>query len=151
MADFDCVIRLNLRSQVELANLALSHIAIAGGAADGEHRRHARHWCDQCQCALSKAGVAQLARNLEAELGPQNVRVNAFALGLIAAELSGHQSANEVFMARRMQMPSVPPRTGGGGGARPRNSLLAMRQALLPDRRWWSMVGRWSPMAAESR
>ncbi len=36
MADFDRVIRLNLCSQVELANLALSHIAIAGGAADGE-------------------------------------------------------------------------------------------------------------------
>jgi NAD(P)-dependent dehydrogenase (short-subunit alcohol dehydrogenase family) len=54
--------------------------------------------------ALSKAGVAQLARNLTVEWGPQNVRVNAVSPGFIATELSQHLLDNAEFMARRMAM-----------------------------------------------
>lgn len=106
MADFDRVMQVNLRSQVVLANLAIPHIAAGGGgsvvlmasiaALRGNGAINAY--------ALSKAGVAQLARNLAVEWGPSNVRVNAVAPGLIATELSGPLLANAAFMSRRMQM-----------------------------------------------
>ena len=106
MDDYDRVMRINLRSQVVLANLALPHIAAVGGGAAvlmasiaGLRGNGAIN-----AYALSKAGVAQLARNLAVEWGPRNVRVNAVAPGLIATELSAPLLADEAFMARRMQM-----------------------------------------------
>ena len=106
MDDFDRVMALNLRSQVVLAKLALPHIAATGGGAAvlmssisalrGNGAINAY--------ALSKAGVAQLARNLAVEWGPRNVRVNAIAPGFIATDLSKPLLENEEFMARRMQM-----------------------------------------------
>lgn len=106
MDDFDHVMAVNLRSQVVLANLALPHIAAAGGGAAvlmssisalrGNGAINAY--------ALSKAGVAQLARNLAVEWGPRNVRVNAIAPGFIATDLSQPLMENAQFMARRMQM-----------------------------------------------
>lgn len=106
MTDFDRVMALNLRSQVVLSNLALPHIADAGGgsvvliasisALRGNGAINAY--------ALSKAGVVQLARNLAVEWGPRNVRVNAIAPGFIATELSAPLMMNHDFMQRRMQM-----------------------------------------------
>jgi len=106
MDDYTRVMALNLRSQVVLTNLALPHIANAGGGAAilmssisalrGNGAINAY--------ALSKAGVAQLARNLAVEWGPKNVRVNAIAPGFIATELSKPLLADEAFMARRMAM-----------------------------------------------
>lgn len=52
---------------------------------------------------LSKAALAQLARNLAVEWGPQGVRVNAVAPGLIRTPLSASLMADEAFMARRLQ------------------------------------------------
>lgn len=106
MADYAQVMTLNLRSQIVLCNLALPHIAARGGGAvvlvsslsglRGNGRINAY--------ALSKAGVAQLARNLAVEWGPRNVRVNAISPGFIATELSGPLIADKDFMARRMAM-----------------------------------------------
>jgi NAD(P)-dependent dehydrogenase (short-subunit alcohol dehydrogenase family) len=52
--------------------------------------------------ALSKAGVAQLARNLAVEWGAKGVRVNALSPGFIATDLSKPLLDDPEFMARRM-------------------------------------------------
>jgi len=53
---------------------------------------------------IAKAGLSQMARNLAVELGPDNIRVNAVAPGLIATPLSAHLSSNPAFMERRMSL-----------------------------------------------
>ena len=52
---------------------------------------------------VTKAALAQLARNLAVEWGPHGVRVNAVSPGLIRTPLAVNLMADEAFMARRMQ------------------------------------------------
>lgn len=52
---------------------------------------------------LSKAALAQLARNLAVEWGPQGVRVNAVSPGLIRTPLAAGLLADAAFMQRRLQ------------------------------------------------
>ncbi len=51
---------------------------------------------------LSKAALAQLARNLAVEWGPKGVRVNAISPGLIRTPLAESLLANDDFMQRRL-------------------------------------------------
>jgi NAD(P)-dependent dehydrogenase (short-subunit alcohol dehydrogenase family) len=53
---------------------------------------------------LTKAALSQLARNLAVEWGPQNIRANAIAPGLIRTPLSQGLMGDATFMERRMQM-----------------------------------------------
>lgn len=53
--------------------------------------------------AMTKAALAQLARNLAVDLGPQNIRANAIAPGLIETPFSNGLKDNQAFMERRMQ------------------------------------------------
>ncbi|WP_408589651.1 SDR family NAD(P)-dependent oxidoreductase [Novosphingobium sp.] len=105
LADYARVMAINLRSQVVLANLARPHLAKRAGSAifiaslSGLRGNGAIN-----AYALAKAGVAQLARNLAVEWGPQGVRANAISPGFIATELSQPLLDNPDFMARRMQM-----------------------------------------------
>lgn len=120
MADYDRVMAINLRSQVMLCNLALPHIAEAGGGAavlisslSGLRGNGAIN-----SYALTKAAIAQLARNLAVEWGPRGVRVNAVSPGFIATELSRPLMADESFMRRRMAMtplrrPGLPEEVAG--------------------------------------
>ncbi|MBQ0944609.1 SDR family oxidoreductase [Ideonella sp. 4Y16] len=52
---------------------------------------------------LSKAAIAQLARNLAVEWGPSGVRVNAVSPGLVRTPLAAGLLADEDFMQRRLQ------------------------------------------------
>jgi len=53
---------------------------------------------------LSKAGLAQLARNLAVEWGPKAVRVNAISPGLIRTPLAEVLLADRPFMERRLAL-----------------------------------------------
>ena len=120
MDDYARVMAINLTAQVVLCNHALPRIAARGGGAAvlvsslsglrGNGRINAY--------ALSKAGVAQLARNLAVEWGSKGVRVNAISPGFIATELSQPLLDNADFMARRMAMtplrrPGLPTEVAG--------------------------------------
>jgi NAD(P)-dependent dehydrogenase (short-subunit alcohol dehydrogenase family) len=104
--DYDRVMATNLTSAVRLCGLVLPHLkargggsiilmssisAIRGNKAIGPY-------------ALAKAGLAQLARNLAVEHGPDNIRANAIAPGLIRTDLSRVLLENEAFAKRRMAM-----------------------------------------------
>ena len=52
--------------------------------------------------AISKAGCAQLARNLAVEWGPRNVRVNAISPGLIDTDFARPFKADEQLLRRRL-------------------------------------------------
>jgi len=51
---------------------------------------------------MSKAALAQLARNLAQEWGPSGVRVNAISPGLIRTSLASGLMDNAEFMQRRL-------------------------------------------------
>lgn len=53
--------------------------------------------------ALTKAALAQLARNIAVAYGPQDVRANAIAPGLIKTPFSKALVSDEAFMERRIQ------------------------------------------------
>ncbi len=104
--DYDRVMRINLRSIVALANLALPVMAQSGGGSVimmgsiSAQRGNATIGA----YALAKAALAQLARNLALQWGPRNIRVNTIAPGLIRTAISEPLLADPAFRARRMQM-----------------------------------------------
>ena len=51
---------------------------------------------------LSKAALAQLARNLAVEWGPSNIRVNALSPGLVRTGFSEKLLADDAFRVRRL-------------------------------------------------
>lgn len=53
---------------------------------------------------MSKAALAQLARNLAVEWGPQGICANAIAPGLIRTPFASGLIEDEAFMARRLAM-----------------------------------------------
>ncbi|CAH0994815.1 2-dehydro-3-deoxy-D-gluconate 5-dehydrogenase [Emticicia aquatica] len=53
---------------------------------------------------ISKAGLAQLARNLAVEFGPDNIRVNAISPGVIDTEFAKPMTTNSEIMERRIAL-----------------------------------------------
>ena len=111
--DYDRVMDINLHSIVRLCAMVVpvmktrgggsvilmsSLSALRGNKALGVY-------------ALTKAALAQLARNLAVEFGPDNIRANAIAPGFIRTELGAALMADQAFMTRRMQ--NTPMRRAG--------------------------------------
>lgn len=103
--DYDAIMRINLRSTVELTRrvtpgmqarrdgaviLMSSLSGLRGNGRIGVY-------------ALSKAALAQHARNLAVELGPDNVRVNAISPGLIRTEFAAPILNNPDILPRRLE------------------------------------------------
>lgn len=104
-ADWQQVMDINLRAAVRLSSrlipgmvargggsvILMSSIAgLRGNGAIGLY-------------GLSKAALAQLARNLAVEWGPHGVRVNAVSPGLVRTPLAAQLLTDDAFMARRLQ------------------------------------------------
>ncbi|MEX2629698.1 MAG: SDR family oxidoreductase [Tistlia sp.] len=87
---FDKIMGTNVRSTVQLCNLALPHIAKAGGGSVVIVSSIAglRGTGTLGAYGMSKAAEAALARNLAVEWGPRGVRVNAIAPGLVKTDFA---------------------------------------------------------------
>jgi NAD(P)-dependent dehydrogenase (short-subunit alcohol dehydrogenase family) len=103
---YERVMDINLGSIVRLCGMAIGPMQLRGGgniilmsSIAGLRGNKAIG-----PYALSKAALAQLARNLAVEFGPSNIRANAIAPGLIRTELARPMLANPAFMERRMQL-----------------------------------------------
>lgn len=103
--EYDAIMRINLRSAVQLCNRVVPKMAERG---DGvviltSSLSGLRGNAKIGVYALSKAAIAQLARNLAVEYGPQNVRVNAISPGLIRTEFAAPIMGNAEGLARRLE------------------------------------------------
>jgi NAD(P)-dependent dehydrogenase (short-subunit alcohol dehydrogenase family) len=104
--DWDRTMTVNLRSMLWLTSLTIPAMA---GRRDGVVILTASLSSLRGNKAiglygLSKAGVAQLARNLAVEWGPQNVRVNAISPGVIATEFARPLTDNPAMLERRLSL-----------------------------------------------
>jgi 7-alpha-hydroxysteroid dehydrogenase len=88
MADFEWAYRLNVYSVFRLCQLAAPHMKGAGGGAvvtissmagENTNKRMASY-------ASSKAAANHLTRNIDFDLGPMCIRVNAIAPGAIKTQ-----------------------------------------------------------------
>jgi NAD(P)-dependent dehydrogenase (short-subunit alcohol dehydrogenase family) len=104
--DWDRTLTVNLRSVLWLTNLVIPAMAarrdgcviitssiagVRGNKAIGLY-------------GLSKAGSAELARNLAVEWGPHNIRVNAISPGVIRTEFARPMLDNDAVMQRRLAL-----------------------------------------------
>jgi len=98
------VFDINLRSAARLCGALIPAMAAAGGGSVVLMASIAGLRGNRAigLYGLSKAALAQLARNLAVEWGPQGVRVNAVSPGLIDTPLAAGLLADAAFMQRRL-------------------------------------------------
>jgi NAD(P)-dependent dehydrogenase (short-subunit alcohol dehydrogenase family) len=103
---YETVMRVNLSSVFQLCRLTIPHLKARGGGSFILMASLAglRGNKGLGAYALSKAALSQLARNIAVEHGPDNIRANAIAPGLIRTALSEPLLADQVFMAKRLAM-----------------------------------------------
>ncbi|MDO6965110.1 SDR family NAD(P)-dependent oxidoreductase [Rhizobium alvei] len=104
--DFDRLVAINLKSALWLVGQAAPVMAEQGGGSiilmsslsglRGNKMIGAY--------AMTKAALAQMARNIAVEWGPRNIRANAISPGMIRTPFSERLMADETFMARRLAM-----------------------------------------------
>ncbi|WP_416425097.1 SDR family oxidoreductase [Pseudomonas sp. App30] len=103
--DWDLTMTVNLRSALWLSSALLPCMAAAGGGslvlmasiAGVRGNRSLGLY------GLSKAGLAQLARNLAVEWGPSNIRVNAISPGLIQTDFARPLTEHLQVLKRRLE------------------------------------------------
>jgi NAD(P)-dependent dehydrogenase (short-subunit alcohol dehydrogenase family) len=104
-ADWQQVLDINLRAAARLTSRLIPNMAARGGGSVVLMSSIAGLRGNRAigLYGLSKAALAQLARNLAVEWGPQGVRVNAVSPGLVRTPLAEGLLADPGFMARRLQ------------------------------------------------
>lgn len=105
--DWQQVMDINLRASVELSRHLLPAMALAGGGSVILMSSIAGIRGNKAigLYGLSKAALAQLARNLAVEWGPfQAIRVNAVSPGLIRTPLAQPLLNHAEFMQRRLSL-----------------------------------------------
>lgn len=105
-SDWQQVMDINLRSAMELTRHLLPAMAARGGGSVVLMASIAGLRGNRAigLYGLSKAALAQLARNLAVEWGPQGIRVNAISPGLIRTPLAAQLLENADFMPRRLAL-----------------------------------------------
>ncbi|MEZ0242569.1 MAG: SDR family NAD(P)-dependent oxidoreductase, partial [Sphingomonas sp.] len=105
-AEYDFTMDINLRHALRLTSLAAPVMAERAGGSiiltsslSGLRGNKAIGLY-----GLSKAALAQLARNLAVEWGPSNIRANAISPGLIATQFASGIADNPEVLARRLQL-----------------------------------------------
>lgn len=103
-ADWHAVLQVNLRAAAQLTSRLIPGMAARRGGSVVLMASIAGLRGNKAigLYGLSKAALAQLARNLAVEWGPQGVRVNAVSPGLIRTPLAAGLLANDAFMERRL-------------------------------------------------
>lgn len=102
--DWQRVFEVNLRGAARFADCVLPAMAAGGGgsvvlmASIAGLRGNGRIGL----YGLSKAALAQLARNLAVEWGPRGVRVNAVSPGLVRTPLAAPLLEDAAFLQRRL-------------------------------------------------
>jgi NAD(P)-dependent dehydrogenase (short-subunit alcohol dehydrogenase family) len=104
-ADWQQVMDINLRAAVRLSSRLIPGMAARGGGSVILMSSIAGLRGNRAigLYGLSKAAIAQLARNLAVEWGPQGVRVNAVSPGLVRTPLAAPLLADDAFVSRRLQ------------------------------------------------
>lgn len=105
-ADIDRVFDLNLKSALRLTAGLIPGMAARGGGSVILMSSIAGLRGNRAigLYGLSKAALAQLARNLAVEWGPHGVRCNAVSPGLIRTPLAEPLMADAAFMQRRLAL-----------------------------------------------
>lgn len=104
-ADWETVLQVNLRAAARLCARLIPGMAARGQGSVVLMSSIAGLRGNRAigLYGISKAALAQLARNLAVEWGPQGVRVNAISPGLIRTPLADALLGDSAFMARRLQ------------------------------------------------
>ena len=102
---FDKIMATNIKSNLWLCNFALPGMAEQGGGSVVIVSSVAglRGTAQIGAYCISKAADMQLARNLAAELGPDNIRVNTIAPGLIKTDFARALWDNPEYLDKRLQ------------------------------------------------
>ena len=105
-ADWDRTMTINLRSVLWITSLVIPGMAARrdGSVIMTASLSSVRGNKSIGLYGLSKAGLAQLARNLAVEWGPANVRVNSISPGLIATEFARPLLDNPELLSRRLAL-----------------------------------------------
>ena len=102
--EYDAIMHVNLRSQVQLCRRVVPAMAArkSGSVILTSSISGLRGNAKIGVYALSKAALAQVARNLAVEFGPSNVRVNAISPGLIRTEFATPILGNAEGLEKRL-------------------------------------------------
>lgn len=97
MEEFDTVVNLNLRASFSLLRAFAPNMAKRGGGSITGFASIRATVVEPGQgvYAASKAGLVQLLKTAAAEFGPQGVRVNAIAPGVVETPLTAQIKANQ--------------------------------------------------------